>query len=70
MMLETVRCPECLEKVEVDYQLDSKVGLAHFFSLDCPSCHWTNTYCTSRVLKGKTGPSNLRNKSNKYYCCS
>ena len=46
MMLETARCPECLEKVEVDYQLDSKVGLAHFFSLDCPSCYWTKTYCT------------------------
>ena len=55
MMLETARCPECLQKVEVDYQLDSKVGLAHFFLLECPSCHWTKTYCTSRVIKDKTG---------------
>ena len=54
MMLEAARCPECLQKVEVDYQLDSKVGLAHFILLDCPSCHWTKTYCTSRVIKGKT----------------
>ena len=55
MMLDTARCPECLQKVEVDYQLDSKVGLAHFILLDCPSCHWTKIYCTSRVIKGKTG---------------
>ena len=27
MVLETATCPECLENV--DYQLDSKVGLAH-----------------------------------------
>ena len=52
MILETARCPECLEKVEVDYQLDSKIRLA-LFLLACPACHWTKFFCTSRVIKGK-----------------
>ena len=34
---------------------DNLVGLAHFFLLGCLSCHWTKTYCTSRVIRGKTG---------------
>ena len=69
MMLQTARCPGCLQKVEVDYRLDSKVGLAHFFLLDCPSCHWTKTYCTKSDKRQKR-TSNLRNKYNKYYCFS
>ena len=54
MLLQTARCPEYLQKVEVDYQLDSKVGLAHFFLFDCPSVIGLKPTVPQRVIKGKT----------------
>ena len=51
MLCDVARCPNCLEKLEVEHLSTQEQGLAHFFQLKCKSCEWYKKYCSSQITR-------------------
>ena len=52
MLCDVARCPDCNEKLQIEYLSTRKQGLAHFFQLKCGCCKWNKTYCSSQINRG------------------
>ena len=55
-VLSKIECPEKVT-VDVEFNLENKVGLAHFIEIKCTICDWKETFCTSRKIKSSKGQS-------------
>ena len=46
------KCPLCCECIEIQYDVEKKKCLAHFFSAKCKStsCNWTDCFSTSKTV--------------------